>query len=314
MPTVQEILSAQMIGPMALSGLSAGSATLALNASNTWLAGSYIPPTDRTLAKVKLYCTLVTGTVAAADCVCILEGHSALVPDDVSIQTISAADAVPSANTWQQWSGFTTALTAGRQYWFVFKNVNATDPTLNYPTYRSANGCGISGSVQDITGGTSTIGVFTKKHTTTGAGGWGTTSAPIPMILEFSDGSFDGNCVHNIAVLGSGDRVYGTTEVGTQFTYPASFPTLKVRGVVMYPASPAHQQENCSIKSIRERVHHSSPRRPRSIPSRILPAQSGGTLFIFRPCNQSRLGRSSLSSWITPSIPTHQAITTRPTN
>lgn len=213
------------------TGMNNGMSTFPIDAASDWLAFSYTPPENKTLAKVQAYCSAITGSPIAADADCELYSSSAQAPAS-SIEAVSAADANPAVD-FMQWSGFTSALTAGTQYWFVFKNANAT-PGSNFYTLRFGGGGTFPQGV--LLGLATTQSSFAKRQTTDSGVSWA--GSPVSAVaflrLEFSDGTFDGFPFSNLAGLATLDRVFSDDELGVQFTTPSNG-VLNVRGLLFYP-------------------------------------------------------------------------------
>lgn len=122
-------LNTEAIG---LPWLGATTASFALNAAGTWDALGFIPPEALTVSELRFYIADVVGAPVAADISVELQADSATTPGQPSgtaLATIALA-AAPTVG-WRSVPGFATALTAGQQYWFVIKNLNAA-PATNY--------------------------------------------------------------------------------------------------------------------------------------------------------------------------------------
>jgi hypothetical protein len=197
----------------------------ALNAANTWLAFSLVGnAASKTLADVKILITNVVGTPAASDITCSLQLDAAGVPDGSTIE--SRPLALTPTIAYHRFTGFTTALTAGRRYWLVFKNGNAS-PASHY--------------VEITTGTNQTVPTMTQVDTTTGLYGWGgrrvttdgsswgTEQSVVGYRVGYSDNSIEGILVNNFSVSGTTDGIYSTREAGNLITAPANV-KLNVRG------------------------------------------------------------------------------------
>lgn len=213
------------------------SSTLALSAAATWLAFQVVPDQAKTLSKVRLFLVTKTGTPAASELTCDLFSDVSGIPGS-SLES-RPADSAPASGNWMQWSGFTTALTAGQAYWLVFKNTNAT-PASNSPTYQW---CGVAtaGNVAVPIGAGSNYNAagvmygWNKVHTTNSGTAWATSvqSGVAGPRLEYSDATFDGlpaQAVTRPTSGGTADRAFGKQEVGVRFNVPSGA-TYNVRGI-----------------------------------------------------------------------------------
>ena len=215
--------------------------TLPISAAATWLAFGFNSDQAKTLNTVRLYLNAVAGTPAASELTCDLYNDSGAGIPGTSIES-HPADSVPASGNWMGWSGFTTALTAGTQYWLVFKNANAL-PGTNFPTYQwigaAANpnqsamplGAGGNYNAQGVMYGWSKVSSGNSGTT------WGTniTSSVAGIRVGFSDTTYDGMPIQNSIRSSSGttaDRTFGKQETGIRFNVPAGV-TLNVRGVWM---------------------------------------------------------------------------------
>lgn len=204
----------------------AGLTTLALAAANTWITYGFPAPAAKTLSSVRAYLSAVAGTMIASDLTCSICSDNAGNPG-TALETKSCASA-PTAAGWYDWTGFTTALTAGNQYWLVFKNANAT-PASNTPTFRFS-----SSATWPLTTGNGTSGYgWIKKHTTDGSSWITAVGAIAGWRVGFSDSSYYGAPVQNIA--SPTDVVYGTREYGARMTMPGSANvTYNVKGLLFW--------------------------------------------------------------------------------
>ena len=210
--------------------LSAGANTQALSAANTWVAYSYVSPIAQTLNTVRAYISAIAGVPLAADADCELWSSTAAGIPNAVIETVTASDANPAVG-WIQFSGFTTALSAGTQYWLIFKNLNAVPGTNNW-TLRFTSGTGLTRGLFGLLSTTLAATTGAKIHTTDAGTSW--TSVQIcgaSMRLGFSGGGFDGAPFENFSVATAvGQGIYSTRECGTYFTLPTNA-KLNVRGV-----------------------------------------------------------------------------------
>ncbi len=209
-----------------------GVTTLALNATATWLAMSFSVPKTLTLARLKIFCTAVGGTLAGTDLTADIYSDAAGVPNASLVSSATLTNPV-SANTWSEFggvgTGFNQAITGGTQYWAVFKNLNGTAGT-NFPTFQFGNSNVISQVFSGIYG-------WNKKQSANSGGAWITTVvACFGLRLEFTDGSFSGFPFQNAAANASALGIYANREFGSRFTTDANS-ILKVAGLGMFLAS-----------------------------------------------------------------------------
>lgn len=223
--TTTQIRSAPMIGNLQGAGLSAS--TTALSAANTWYGLSFTPSEDKTLSKVKFYVTAVSGTLAATDVRCDVYDSSTGSPGTSQANTTTVTS-TPTGAGWVECTGFSYALTAGKLYWIVIKNMNGTPASNNF-TVQSFAGA-FSGTMDAH----SAHNPWSRKTTTDGST-WGTTTSTGVggMRLEYSDGSMDGLPIQTTANTAVGDGVYSGRMVGSYFTMPTNA-SVNVRCVAMY--------------------------------------------------------------------------------
>lgn len=202
------------------TGAANGTSTLALNAATTWLAYGFVPSETKTLSKVKAYISAVTGTLTAAGLSCDLYSDTAATGPNASLESrTSYTTDPPTAGTWIEFTGFTTSVTAGTQYWIVFKN-NVGTPSSNFPTYRFGGG---NSWINETSGSNIAYG-WHKRATTDSGTSWATNAVvrTAGLRLEYSDGSFDGTPASQIAAHTAANSVYANRELGVLFTTPAN--------------------------------------------------------------------------------------------
>lgn len=212
------------VGALLGSSASTTTATQALNAAATWLAyGFQAPAGGKTLSSVRAFLSATSGTLIASDLTCSLYSNSAGSPGS-SIEGPKSCGSAPSGSAWYDWTGFSTALTGGTQYWLVFKNANGT-PASNFPTFR------LIASLGGIIVGATVFGDSRKTSADSGSTWAGTSNSQIAGFrLGFSDGSYAGLPLSNFAVSGSGVGVYSARELGSRFTTPSNG-KLRVAGL-----------------------------------------------------------------------------------
>lgn len=207
-----------------------GTTTLPLNAAATWLAYGFVP--DRpglTLANARAFVSGTAGTFASgADLTCDLYGDANGAPN-ASVEGPKSCTTTPSGSGWRDWTGFTTALTQGQQYWLVFKNANGV-PATNTATFRY----GATGAAAAQAVGTQGRYGWIKQHTANSGGAWGTSvTTSAGWRVGYGDGTFDGTPASSVG--SSADLVYASRESGVKFTTPPNA-VLNVAGLSFYLA------------------------------------------------------------------------------
>lgn len=112
---MSHLLATPYFGPGIPGGTVA--AGQSLNAADNRQAYGFIPKSARTLNKARIFLSTVTGSPIASDIQLGLYSDSSGVPG--SLIESQPCTAVPVVNTWNEWAGFTTALTAYSQYWLA---------------------------------------------------------------------------------------------------------------------------------------------------------------------------------------------------
>ena len=218
MPTNQKRLTQDLFG-INLAGTPLLD-TISLSTANTWLAFSFVSDKTKTVNKIIIYNHANVGTLANISVSCTL--YSDAIGSDapnaaIEAKTISAGSWV-GATSWAEFTGFTTVVTAQIPYWIVLKNLSAV-PTTDYPQLRFVRSAFINPTYE-------TPGWF-KKHTTDGLT-WGTLRTGVAyMRIEYSDGSFAGLPLSNIAGVSG---IYSNREMGSVFTTPLNA-SLIVKGI-----------------------------------------------------------------------------------
>lgn len=206
------------IGPIPAAGaVTVNAASIA--AATTRLLLGLLPPVSKTLSKVKVYVSAVTGTLGANDIVCELWSMptgvlgSTTAPASL-LESRNTVTAVPTGASWVEITGFTSALTAGTMYALVFRNVNGTPASNNF-------------SIRWVTGllptalGSTSFG-WVKRQSADSGSTYGTNVGGVGgYTAEMSDGTVIGIPASNAAVLGSGDGIYSARELGAEFTTPS---------------------------------------------------------------------------------------------
>jgi hypothetical protein len=192
--------------------------------SGYWLGYAFVPADSKTLTRVRIYNgSGMVGSPTGANTFCDIYSDSGGAPNASLTGGAGATLAAnPAASSWIEWTGLSVAVTAGTMSWVVIKSLDAS----NYiaPVY----GNGQTGIVQSM--GASASWGWVKKHSTNSGGAWGNTvSDPVGWRIGYSDGSFNGMPVS--AIFNDTFAVYGSNEVGVQFTAPAGA-GCNVRGIV----------------------------------------------------------------------------------
>jgi hypothetical protein len=214
-----------------ISTAPSGAVTTQLNAAANWLAFSFVPDQNRTLSAVRAFVSAVAGSLASTDITCSLYDSTGTVGVPGSaIESKLPAGAISGAG-WVDFTGFTTALTAGQMYWVVFKNVNAV-PATNNVTFRFVSTVG----PYALTGDTVNRFGWHVGTSVNSGGAWTATPARSGVRIAYSGGLYDGLPVSNSGNAGVGDGVYSTRESGIKFTSPANV-ILNVAGIALYVGS-----------------------------------------------------------------------------
>lgn len=217
-------------GAMGMCGQWVGgsSTSVTLNSANAWLAFA-LPVTgpDLTLNTVRVYCPTNNGTQANIGVSANLCGETSTgLPDSGNIiETRSIAVGNWSAAPfYPEFTGFSTALTAGSRYWVVLKNL-ASAPATDYPSI-----------TQPTTGALPTVGGCITSNANTGwatvqttdGSAWTTSprSASGGALWGFSNGGYAGITGPSTSSSMSTKYVYGSRECGAKFTTP---PVVKLR-------------------------------------------------------------------------------------
>lgn len=206
--------------------------TFQVNAAADWFALSFTPDSGRTLSAVRAFVSAVAGTLGASDITCDLyDSTGSLGAPGASVEAGKVPSATITASGWYDFTGFTTALTAGLKYYAVFKNVNGT-PASNNPTFR---GIGLGTPTLTLGGNSSRFG-WTWATSTNSGGSWSQVGTQTGVRIAYADGTYDGLPVSNTAAAAVTDGVYSTRESGVKFTTPPNG-VLKVAGLAICMAS-----------------------------------------------------------------------------
>lgn len=204
-------------------GGTGGSGNFVLSAAARREAYSFIVPrSGLSLDSVRFFCGTKNGTVVAGDAQCQLVADGTAGLPTGSVLETKTADSAPAASTWNQWSGWTTALTAGARYWFVMANLNGTPATNNFG-WNHAAGSTVQGGCWGFQGGSLGWG-WNKQESSDSGSTWGASNPDGSIMrIKYSDGSYDGTGLQTIGVITAANCVYDKREVGCVFTVPAGF-------------------------------------------------------------------------------------------
>jgi hypothetical protein len=206
---------------------SAAPAVLQLNAAANWFAASFIAQSNSALSKARLFVSALAGTLGANDLTLDLYSDAAGAPS-ASLESRNTLTSSVAAGAWAEWTGFTTTLATGTQYWLVARNVNGT-PASNNVTIRY----GATGSADNVVGGSGNRFGYRAATSTNSGGSWTYVPNSCGWRVQLASGAYLGLPVQNIAV--SVDLVYLTRESGVQFVTPANV-SLNLAGLALYPA------------------------------------------------------------------------------
>ncbi len=175
-------------------------------------------------------------TLAGSDITCDLYDNTGTNGRAGSpIETGKLPSATITAAGWYTFTGFTTSLTTNTPYWLVFKNANAT-PASNNCTFRFATNLTLaSGYLNGINQGGARLS-WSEASSTNSGSTWSGNNTATCLRVGYSDSTYDGLPVSNVAAAASADRVYSARESGVKFTSPANA-TLNVAGISMMLAA-----------------------------------------------------------------------------
>ena len=197
-----------------------------LNTNTTYLAWGANLSVTKTLDQARYYCDSKVGT---PDIRVALYGSSTSTGAPNTSLEEKALN--PTCPGWNDWTGFTTSMTAGSQYYVIVRNAAGT-PASNYAVFRRIPKLDYS----VLGGNRASIGsawgwcyrYSTDSGTTwangNGSGGHG------GMRLKFSDSTYTGIPVSNV-LKDTTNQIYGAREFGAYFVVPSTWPTIKVAGI-----------------------------------------------------------------------------------
>lgn len=212
------------------------SITTTLNAAVNRAASSFFGYNTKTVNKILIRVSAVTGSLGANDLVLDIFSNTGSTGDpNASLASRNTVTTTPTGAAWVEFTGFTLALTAGTRYWLVLRNANGT-PASNFPTLPfNRTGPG------NLSVGNASVGFSYATSTDSGATYTKTNGGTLSYRLEFSDGSFDGFPVETaVTSQGASEGVYGTRELGILFTTPndAKLKVIGSRMVIGKVSSP----------------------------------------------------------------------------
>lgn len=253
-----------------------GSSTFALGGAKSggyspnWLAYGLRVNEAKTVSKIMVYTSAITGSPGTSDAVCDIYSDNA--NPNASLASSATVTAAPTANAWLEFTGFTYALTANTQYWIVIRNQAADTSTTNFT-------CQYPDRVQALTGMTGMGFVpiaFAGIRTSTNSGStWsGIVNGPPQFRVEFDDSTFVGYPVATPTAIASGERAFGSTEHGVRFTTPANG-QFKIAGLTL-----GIGKIGTPTGSLRFRLYEGSSTTPTATTESIAPANLNASLTL----------------------------------
>jgi hypothetical protein len=210
-----------------------GSLDDSLNAGTTRNAYGFMLSAGKTLSEVRFYCASKTGTVASTDIhVALYDANTSTGAPNSSLEDKTLA-ATPTCPGWNDWTGFTTALTAHTQYFLVLRNANGT-PASNFAVIRRIP------KVDYSTAGGSRGGIgagwgWNWRQSTDSGSSWSAgngSGGHAGWRLKFNDSTYAGMPI-SLEAKDSTNEVYSSREVGAYVTIPSTWPSLRVAGISM---------------------------------------------------------------------------------
>ena len=186
----------------------------ALNTATTYLGYSVQQNATKTIQTVEIYVSAVAGTLTNISCE--LQADSSGSPSGTALETVTVTSGLPTgAGAFTFTFAGTTSMTYGSLYWLVFKNNTPTQASNNY-TIQHVHSIwrGFSGET------TTTDGGFQRSLTTDGSTWTGRAANSAGFLIGYTDSTYDGIALNNVT-SDSTNLVYGTQEVGIQFTAPS---------------------------------------------------------------------------------------------
>ena len=224
----QQLLNPQGIGVLVPTGNNG--ANIAFSSASTYYAQGFIAPASKTLSSVSLYCVSVTGTLGSSDTVVALYSDSGSGAPGSSVESHAGKCATTSV---LNITGFSTALTAGTQYWWVITNANASPGTNYFDLYEASVGTSaLSPYTLGLLGG-GIYGTLLSQTTNTGSTWAALNGTPLGMYWTYSDSTFQGLMISSATRPGNAPlQAYGKQQAGAAFLLPANA-TYSVAGIAM---------------------------------------------------------------------------------
>lgn len=204
---------------------------LNLNASTTRVAMMIVPLLGGTLSKVRIWVSSVTGTIGSSDLTCELYDNSAGAPGSL-LQSSSTVTAAPTGASWVEFTGFSTALTIGTEYWFVLKNNNGT-PASNFVVNTA-----FSNFPGFATSSNPAFGQYLYFTSTDSGSSWTRTTRLPQIVLDYGSSNVEGFPFQTVST--SAGQIYSSREYGLRFVSPSNA-TMNIIGIgslVLKTASP----------------------------------------------------------------------------
>ncbi len=205
------------------------SSSVAINAAATFVALGFVPRYGKTINEIRLLCVTKTGTVTAGNITgSIYSDTPGTGPNaQIDINTNSPSYAT---GTFFDFTGYTTAASAGQQLWLVLKNLQGT-PASNNISVLTTSG---SGALPNEIGANTKYGWGRVTSTDSGATWSGSPVAQSSFLrIKYSDGSYEGLPIKSISTSSSSVGIYGASEMGAMFTLRSTWPTVNVTGLRM---------------------------------------------------------------------------------
>lgn len=204
--------------------------TTQVNAAANWFAISFVPDSARTLSEVSVFVSAIAGTLGGSDITADLYDSTGAsgAPGSALADTGKVPTSTITAAAWYRFTGFTVALTAGQNYWIVFKNVNGV-PATNNCTFRFVT----NGVTPYLMGSALNRFGWGMGSSTNSGSTWAVNATRAGCRIAYADGSYDGMPISNSTTGVVGDGVYAARESGIKFTSPANA-SLRVYGASLY--------------------------------------------------------------------------------
>lgn len=189
-----------------------------LTTANTYYSMAFVATATKTLSKVRVFISTVTGTLGTGDFRCdIYSDDASTGKPSSSLVSSTTITAVPTSSSWLEFTGFSQALTVGVRYHAVFRNLNASPASNNFTINHAVSG------PMELSSGSTSWGWSTYRSTDAASSWAQLYSRIMGLRLVMSDGTFMGLPVENALEDNSATyAVYQTRELGVRFTSPAN--------------------------------------------------------------------------------------------